>query len=294
MALGLLALCCLVSEGSAGNWSAVYLRNNLRIPSGFAVSGFAAFSVAMTVGRLLGDRLAARFGPVRLVRGCGLLAATGLAGGLVSGKPVAAVAGFALFGAGLSCTIPQLLSAAGNADPDQPGTGLARVSALGYVGLVGGPVLIGACAGLTGLPLALGIPVVLGLFVAAGARVLDPLRRPGITSPESTPPEGMSLESGPPESVSLESAPLESMPLESMPLGRTPPQSAPPAQLTQSGQFPLESAGRAAQERHRRVVAADRAHSAAATGARTAEHEPRMPGLHAPRARVGELVSPRP
>jgi MFS family permease len=289
MALGLLALCCLVSEGTAGNWSAVYLRNNLRIPSGFAVSGFAAFSVAMTVGRLLGDRLAARFGPVRLVRGCGLLAATGLAGGLVSGKPVAAVAGFALFGAGLSCTIPQLLSAAGNANPDQPGTGLARVSALGYVGLVGGPVLIGTCAGLTGLPLALGIPVVLGLFVAAGARVLDPLRRPGITSLESTPPESMPLESAPAESVSPASAPLESMPL-----GRTPPQGAPPAQLTQSGQFPLESAGRAAQERHRRVMAADRAHSAAAAGARTAEHEPRMPGLHAPRARVGELVSPRP
>src|ERR1035437_543054 len=76
VALGLLALCCLVSEGTAGNWSAVYLHNDLRIPSGFAVSGFAAFSVAMTVGRLLGDRLATRFGPVRLVRGCGLPAAT--------------------------------------------------------------------------------------------------------------------------------------------------------------------------------------------------------------------------
>jgi Major Facilitator Superfamily len=183
VALGLLALCCLVSEGTAGNWSAVYLHNNLRIQSGFAVSGFAAFSVAMTVGRLLGDRLATRFGPVRLVRGCGLLAATSLAAGLASNDPVAAVAGFALFGAGLSCTIPQLFSAAGNEDPDQPATGLGRVAGLGYIGLVGGPVLIGACAALTGLPVALGIPVVLGLCVAASASVLDPLRLSGQIPP---------------------------------------------------------------------------------------------------------------
>jgi MFS family permease len=181
LALGLLAICSLVGEGTAGNWSAIYLRENLRAPAGLAVSGFAAFSIAMTTGRLLGDRLAARFGPVRLVRGCGLLSATGLAAGLASNEAVAAVAGFALFGAGLSCLIPQLLSAAGNAYPDQPGAGLARVAGLGYIGLIGGPVLIGACAALTGLPVALGIPVLLGLCVAASAGVLDPLGRPGLT-----------------------------------------------------------------------------------------------------------------
>jgi MFS family permease len=192
MALGLLALCAVIGEGTAGNWSAIYLRDDLRTTSGLAVSGFAAFSVAMTVGRLLGDRLAARFGPVRLVRGCGLLAATSLAAGLASNEPVGAVAGFALFGAGLSCVVPQLFSAAGNADPDQPGTGLARVAGLGYIGLVGGPVLIGACATLTGLPLALGIPVLLGLCVAASARVLDPLRprRPAAVAVSAGAPAG--------------------------------------------------------------------------------------------------------
>ena len=196
VALGLLALCSVVGEGTAGNWSAIYLRDDLRAPSGLAVSGFAAFSVAMTVGRLLGDRLAARFGPVRLVRGCGLLAATSLAAGLASNEPVGAVAGFALFGAGLSCVVPQLLSAAGNADPDQPGTGLARVAGLGYIGLVGGPVLIGACAALTGLPVALGIPVVLGLCVAASAGVLDPLRLLGHTPPGQAADAALALSTG--------------------------------------------------------------------------------------------------
>ena len=196
VALGLLALCSVVGEGTAGNWSAIYLRDDLRAPSGLAVSGFAAFSVAMMVGRLVGDRLAARFGPVRLVRGCGLLAATSLAAGLASNEPVGAVAGFALFGAGLSCVVPQLLSAAGNADPDQPGTGLARVAGLGYIGLVGGPVLIGACAALTGLPVALGIPVVLGLCVAASAGVLDPLRLLGQTPPGQAADAALALSTG--------------------------------------------------------------------------------------------------
>jgi MFS family permease len=172
LVLGLLALCCMVGEGAAGSWSAVYLRDNLGTSAGFAATGFAAFSITMALGRLLGDRLAARFGPARLIRYCGLLAAGGLAAGLIIASPAAGVAGFALFGAGLSCTIPQLFSAAGNADPARRGAGLARVAGLGYLGLLGGPVVIGGCASLVGLPLALGIPVVLALLVAASAGVL--------------------------------------------------------------------------------------------------------------------------
>jgi MFS family permease len=172
LVLGLLALCCMMGEGAAGSWSAVYLRDNLGTSAGFAATGFAAFSITMALGRLLGDRLAARFGAAGLIRCSGLLAAGGLAAGLIIATPAAGVAGFALFGAGLSCTIPQLFSAAGNADPARRGAGLARVAGLGYLGLLGGPVVIGGCASLVGLPLALGIPVVLSLLVAASARVL--------------------------------------------------------------------------------------------------------------------------
>ena len=172
LVLGLLALCCMMGEGAAGSWSAVYLRDNLGTSAGFAATGFAAFSITMALGRLLGDRLVARFGAAGLIRCSGLLAAGGLAAGLIIATPAAGVAGFALFGAGLSCTIPQLFSAAGNADPARRGAGLARVAGLGYLGLLGGPVVIGGCASLVGLPLALGIPVVLSLLVAASARVL--------------------------------------------------------------------------------------------------------------------------
>jgi MFS family permease len=169
--LGLLALCSLLGEGAAGGWSAVYLRDNLATSAAFAALGFAAFSVTMAVGRLLGDRVAARFGPGRMVSGCGLLAAAGLATALAWPSPAAGLIGFALFGAGLSSTFPQLLSAAGNVETERSGSGIARVAGAGYLGLLAGPVLIGGCASLVGLRLALGIPVMLMLCIAAGGSV---------------------------------------------------------------------------------------------------------------------------
>lgn len=167
-ALGLLALCSLLGEGAAGSWSAVYLRDNLGTSAAFAALGYAAFSVTMAAGRLTGDRLAARFGPGRLVSGCGVVAGLGLTGALLSRSPALGLVGFALFGAGLSSTFPQLLSTAGNIQTSRSGTGIARVAGAGYLGLLVGPVLIGSCAGLVGLRLALGIPVILMGFMAVG------------------------------------------------------------------------------------------------------------------------------
>lgn len=174
--LGLLALSCLIAEGAVANWSGVYLRDNLDAPRGYAAAGFAGFSLAMAVGRIAGDRLAARYGPVCLVRGCGLLASAGLAAALASHSPLGAVVGFSSCGGGLSCTVPQFLSAAGHADPERPGSGIARVARLGYLGLVGGPALIGGCASVAGLPAALCIPIALGVCVAFFAAVVVPVR----------------------------------------------------------------------------------------------------------------------
>jgi MFS family permease len=177
--LGLLALCCLVADGAAGTWSGVYLRDNLDAPRGYAAAGFAGFSLAMAAGRMAGDRIAARYGPVSLIRGGGLLTSAGLAAALCTHSPVGAVTGFAACGAGLSCTVPQFLSAAGRVDPEHPGAGIARVASIGYFGLVGGPPLIGGCASIAGLRAALGIPVALGLCVAFFATIVVPARPAG-------------------------------------------------------------------------------------------------------------------
>ncbi|MEO3854012.1 MFS transporter [Acrocarpospora sp. B8E8] len=174
--LGVLAFCCLVGEGAAADWSSVYLVEDLGAREAVGAAGYAAFSIMMTAGRLAGDWLTARLGPVLLVRCCGGLAGIGLLVTLLIGHQVAGVVGFGLFGAGLSCIIPQVFSAAGHRDPAQSGRALARVASIGYAGLLAGPVLIGAVAELTGKPVALAIPAIMALFVAAAAPALRPAR----------------------------------------------------------------------------------------------------------------------
>jgi MFS family permease len=169
--MAILAACSLLGEGSAEGWSAVYLHDNLGTSAGLAALGYAGFSVAMALGRLSGDRLNARLGAAVVMRGCGLLAAGGLGLSLLSHQPGAVILGFALFGAGLSCTFPLLVSAAGGVDPDRPASGIARVAGSGYVGLLAGPPLIGGLAEVVGLRWALVLPLVLALAIAVGAGV---------------------------------------------------------------------------------------------------------------------------
>lgn len=174
LALGLLALCALVGEGAAADWSTVYLRDSLASSEGFAAAAFAAFFIAMTAGRLTGDRLAARLGAVHLVRASGLLAAAGLGAALLASHPVAGVIGFGCLGAGLSCVAPQVFSAAGHRNPHRPAQAIARVASIGWLGFFAGPVVIGGAAEAVGLPAALGVPVLLALVVALAAGALRP------------------------------------------------------------------------------------------------------------------------
>jgi fucose permease len=172
LALGVLGVCGLVGEGSAGDWSAVYLRDNLGTSAGFAALGFAAFSVTMTLGRGVGDRLIHRFGVVSVIRVCGLIATAGLALALATSVPAVAIAGFTAFGAGLSIVVPQVFAAGGRADPLRPGSGLAKVVGLSYTGMAAGPAIIGLVANKIGLHLALLIPVVLAAWIAVAAQAL--------------------------------------------------------------------------------------------------------------------------
>ena len=177
--LGLLALCGQLGEGAAGDWSAVYLHTDLGSPAGLAACALAAFSVTMAAGRVAGDRLAARFGSVALVRVSGLLAGIGLAAGLLIGTPAAGIAGFALLGLGLAGIFPQLVSSAARLDPARAGRNIGRIAAVAYLGLLGGPVAIGAAASGVGLRNALLIPAALAVLVAVAAGVMRPRHDPG-------------------------------------------------------------------------------------------------------------------
>ncbi|MEV0661978.1 MFS transporter [Actinomadura luteofluorescens] len=164
--LGVIGLCSFVGEGAMADWSAIYLRENLGTGPGVAGLGYAGCAVAMTIGRLTGDQVVARFGPVPVLRGGSLVAALGLGLGLAAGDPTAAVAGFTLFGLGVAVVAPVTFSAAGNVPGVPPAAGIARVTGVGYLGLLGGPPVIGFIAQGVGLAWALAVPVALvGLIV---------------------------------------------------------------------------------------------------------------------------------
>ena len=173
--LGLLALCGQVGEGSAGDWSAVYLHVDLGTSAGAAAVALGAFSVTMAAGRVAGDRLAARFGPVRLVRASGLVAGLG-PGGRPAGRdarprpsPASPCSGWAW-----PAIFPQIVTAAARLDPEQAGRNIGRIAAVSYSGLLSGPVVIGAIASGVGLRDALLVPAALALLVAAAAGVMSP------------------------------------------------------------------------------------------------------------------------
>jgi MFS family permease len=168
--LGVIAFCSFVGEGSASDWSAVYMTQELGSSPALGAVAFAAFAVTMAIARFAADPFRARLGNVTLVRGGSLIAAAGLGLGLLVNEPAAAIAGFALLGLGLAPVVPVAFSAAGDLDPRATGRLVGRVATTGYVGSVAGPIMIGWLAEATSLRTSLGLVVVLALAIAASAR----------------------------------------------------------------------------------------------------------------------------
>jgi hypothetical protein len=175
--LGAIAACAAIGEGAMADWSALFLRDVRGGGDGRAALGDAAVAVSLTAGRLAGEATVRRFGPAGVLRGGGATAAAGITIAVVVGSPVAALAGFALVGLGLSCAFPLAFTAAGAVGTD-PGSGsssgsgsggreIAAVSVIGYVGFLLGPPSLGLLADGVGLRLAL-----LAVAVPAGALVL--------------------------------------------------------------------------------------------------------------------------
>jgi MFS family permease len=178
--LAAIAFGSFLCEGAANDWSAVYLHSSLGAPVGLAAVGYTVFSAAMTGGRLVGDRLADRMGPARLVRLSAGVAAGSFGVALLIGQVWSGLAGFAMLGAGLSVVVPLVFSAASRMG--RPGPNLALVTSTGYLGMLVGPAVIGGLAELVGLPGALGTVVVLSGMTAILANFVLP-RRPVAAGP---------------------------------------------------------------------------------------------------------------
>ncbi|MER5516570.1 MFS transporter [Streptomyces sp. NPDC002763] len=170
--LAALALMVMLCEGAANDWSALHLKDVLGAPASTAAFAYGTFAATMTIGRLLADRLVARFGSMAILRYGAATAAAGITIVTVSPWIWAAFAGWALFGLGLSGCVPQLFSAAGHADPSAAGANVSRVAGLGYVGMLAGPAAIGWLTHLVALNHAFVLLILLCAITAVAAGIL--------------------------------------------------------------------------------------------------------------------------
>jgi hypothetical protein len=168
--LGALALVGMLAEGSATDWSGVYLHRGLGASEGMAALAVATFSGSMAVARFAGDRLTVVLGQGLLVSGGAALSAIGLGLALAVPVPIVAIAGFGLMGIGLAAVVPTLFRAAGSQPGIPSSVGIAAVTTMGYAGGLVGPPVIGTVAHELSLRGALGLVLVALAILALSAR----------------------------------------------------------------------------------------------------------------------------
>jgi MFS family permease len=170
--LGALAAAGAFVEDSAASWSAIWLRDDLGATVVVAGLGFVAFQVAMTAGRLTGDRVVDRFGQRVVARVGGAVIAAGFALALGFPSVPTTLVGFVLAGVGVATLVPAVYAAADALPGLPPGVGLTAVNLLLRIGFLVSPPLIGLLADAAGLRVGLLTVVVAGVVVLVLGRSL--------------------------------------------------------------------------------------------------------------------------
>lgn len=190
-ALGVLAACGAFVEDAGSSWGALYLRGEVGVGAAAAGLAFVSLQVAMTVGRLTGDRVVDRFGQRRVARLGGVAIAVGMGLALAVPSLATTLVGFALAGLGVATLVPAVMHTADELPGLPAGVGLTVVSWLLRVGFLVSPTVVGLVADAAGLRVALLGVVAAGVVVAVVGRVL---MASGAGSPDDSP---VTTQSGP-------------------------------------------------------------------------------------------------
>jgi predicted MFS family arabinose efflux permease len=169
--IGVLCFMCFLAEGAILDWSAVLLTAEQGLDASRGGLGYAAFAIAMTLGRLTGDRVVGKLGGKRVLLLGGLCGAAGFFLSVLAPSVPLALLGFVLIGLGASNVVPILFTAAGNQRAMPASLAIAAVTTLGYTGILAGPAMIGFVAHASSLTLAFGGLGCFMLLIAASARL---------------------------------------------------------------------------------------------------------------------------
>jgi len=141
--LGVIAFFSMASEGCMFDWSGIYFKEVVKVPSSLVVLGYTSFMVMMAIGRFVADGLISEFGRMRWLRISGIMISSGLFTAVFLPYLVPSTIAFMVVGIGVSSIVPTVYSAAGRHPTIAPGIALATVASVGFLGFLMGPPLIG-------------------------------------------------------------------------------------------------------------------------------------------------------
>ncbi len=138
-------------EGAVMDWSGVFLTEVRSMDISLAGTGFASFSAAMLLMRLLGDAIVNRVGARRVVLAGSIIAITGFLIVILSPAGKLLFLGFFAIGFGCANIVPIFFSLMGRQRDMSLNAAVSSVSTFGYLGVLMGPAAIGFIAHSTSL-----------------------------------------------------------------------------------------------------------------------------------------------
>ena len=163
--LGLIAFCCMATEGTMFDWSGVYFKEVVKAPASLVIVGYASFMVMMATGRFTADKIIAKIGRKKMLQLSGILILSGLLMAVIFPYVITATIGFLIVGFGVSAVVPTIYSAAAATSKIAPGMAIAAVSSVSFFGFLMGPPLIGYIAQLASLRYSFAVVALLGFCI---------------------------------------------------------------------------------------------------------------------------------
>ncbi|MBU9811001.1 MFS transporter [Rahnella sp. C60] len=167
--MAVMAMICFMAEGAVLDWGGVFLTRERGLALEHAGWGFAVFAVAMSLMRLTGDVIVSALGRKRILVAGGILGIAGYLMVVLLPGWILPLCGFALVGIGAANIVPVLITLAGQEKVMPVNMSVAMVATLGYLGVLGGPALIGFIAHLSSLYVAFSAVAAAFLIITFGA-----------------------------------------------------------------------------------------------------------------------------
>ncbi|WP_321852378.1 MFS transporter [Burkholderia diffusa] len=170
--IGILCFAAFLAEGAVLDWSGVFLTTEKAFQQSSAGYGYAAFALAMAVGRLTGDRLTRAFGG-RLILVAGSVGPAVAIVALVCAQHwMILIALFGAIGFGLANIVPLFFLYVSRQRQMPVELAMPIVATLGYAGMLAGPALLGSIAEAAGLSISFLMVAALLLSITFSARII--------------------------------------------------------------------------------------------------------------------------